>query len=94
MFIDYLFLSCSGKVGKIWYFIGIQLRNPLLQFSWLSSRYFYRGSKIYCYANFYCFANFSIVLDKFYFRGRGGDGTASEEEERSPSVEESQVSVI
>ena len=37
--------------------------------SWLSSRNFFRGSKIYCYANFFCYANCSLVFGP-NFRGR------------------------
>ena len=29
---------------------------------WLSSRNFFEGGKIYCYANFFCYDNFSIVF--------------------------------
>ena len=49
-----------------------QSNTPLL--TWLSSRKFFQGVKIYCYANFFCYANFSIVFGPNFRRAKVSEG--------------------
>ena len=77
-------LYCHDCVYIYWAFHNYSadsLFSPIYQgkasfISWLSSRNFFRGGKIYCYANFYCY---SIIFGPNFREGRkfSGGQTAS-----------------
>ena len=75
-------LYCHDCVYIYWTFHNYSadsLFSPIYQrkasfISWLSSKIFFRGGKIYCYANFYCY---SIVFGPNFRKGRKFSGGAN-----------------